>query len=179
MSKELDNDKFLTADDLSVKQSGLKEIQISSSLSNLKLEANKQQEYVNHPNCVPEGKPGSVIGQTESHDIRNRGSIGQIKSCDATPKNKSFIGQSESCDLRTKSLIGQVESCDNRVKSADSCAPKGKPPSGGSWGGNAAESIGARNRAFLYRYTLYSKCSKVLNTSCLPKRSRQIGQTQI
>ena len=32
---------------------------------------------------------------------------------------------------------------------------------------------------FYYMNFIYGKCSKILNTICLPKRSKQTGQTQI
>ena len=134
MSKVLDSDRFPTVSDFNEKQTKSKERQLSNSLSNLKLETSKQQEYVNHPHFVPNSQPGTLIGQTEPFDSRNNNSIGQLESCDA----------------RGRSLIGHVESCDTKIKTADSYEPKGKPPTG-SIGGNQSESNGVRNRVFLYR----------------------------
>ena len=101
MSKDLTSDTFATISEFNGKEKQAKEIKLSSSLSNLRQEFNKRTEYVNHPNCVPENQPNSLIGQSEAHDIHN------------------------------SSLIGHPQLCDTKLKSCDSgSAVKGKPPSG-------------------------------------------------
>ena len=84
MSKEdLRSEKFLTISEYHGKEKQTKEIKLSSSLSNLRQEPNRQTEYVNHPNCVPESQPSSLIVQ-EAHDTLNNSFIGdtKLKSCD-------------------------------------------------------------------------------------------------
>ena len=101
MNEDLTTDKFLTVSEFNAKEKTSKEVKLSNSLSNLRQEPNKQTEYVNHPNCVPEKQPRTLIGQSEAHDIYN------------------------------SSLIGHPQSCDTKPKSFDSSsAVKGKPPSG-------------------------------------------------
>ena len=142
MSKGSLNDNFPTISELNVKQSNTKEGKRSNSVSNLRLETNKNQDYVNHPNFVPESQPRSLIGSAESCDPYSSNLIGQTESCDT---RKNLIGESETCDTR-KNLIGQTESCDTRKKVNEGHEPKGKPPSG-----SLTESGGTKGRVFLYR----------------------------